>query len=106
MTKRNLFDELTAGFDALAAERQGKLTLRKLKVKASLKPLEITPSEIKQVRHAVGASQTVMAMSLRVNPRTYQSWEQGAVKPNAQAAVLIKLVEKDPKILEQLAVLA
>ena len=36
MTKRNLFAELTEGFDALAAARKGKKTLRSTEVE--LKP--------------------------------------------------------------------
>lgn len=36
MTKRNLFAELTEGFDALAAARKGKTTLRTTEVE--LKP--------------------------------------------------------------------
>ena len=36
MTKRNLFAELTEGFDALAAARKGKKTLRTTEVGPSL----------------------------------------------------------------------
>jgi putative transcriptional regulator len=46
-----------------------------------------------------------MARRLRVNQRTYQNWEQGKAKPNAQAAVLIKLVEKHPETLRLLEAL-
>ena len=34
MTKRNIFSELVEGFDALKSEREGKLTLRQVKVQA------------------------------------------------------------------------
>ncbi|WP_412769616.1 helix-turn-helix domain-containing protein, partial [Ralstonia pseudosolanacearum] len=51
------------------------------------------------------ASQAVMARRLRVNVRTYQNWEQGTAKPNTQAAVLIKLVEKHPEMLQMLEAL-
>lgn len=47
----------------------------------------------------------VMARRLRVNVRTYQNWEQGTAKPNTQAAVLIKLVEKHPETLQMLEAL-
>jgi putative transcriptional regulator len=43
-----------------------------------------------------------MAHRLRTNPRTYQNWEQGKAKPNAQAALLIKLVKKYPDMVERL----
>nr|CUV30430.1 Antitoxin igA-2 [Ralstonia solanacearum] len=102
--KRNLFAELKEGMDALAAEREGKMTLRKVKVRV-LQPLDVTAEEIKAVRAAAHASQAVMARRLRVNVRTYQNWEQGTAKPNTQAAMLIKLVEKHPETLQMLEAL-
>ncbi|WP_176462254.1 helix-turn-helix domain-containing protein [Ralstonia solanacearum] len=102
--KRNLFSELKEGMDALAAEREGKMTLRKVEVRV-LQPIDVTAEEIKAVRAAAHASQAVMARRLRVNVRTYQNWEQGTAKPNTQAAVLIKLVEKHPETLQMLEAL-
>lgn len=106
MKKRNLFNELAAGFQDLADEREGKTTLRTVKAELKTQPVEISSGEIKQVRESRKLSQAVMAGRLRVNLRTYQNWEQGTAKPNTQAAVLIKLVEKNPKLLEDLATLA
>ncbi len=102
--KRNLFAELKEGMDALAAEREGKMTLRKVKVRV-LQPVDVTAEEIKAIRAAAHASQAVMARRLRVNVRTYQNWEQGIAKPNTQAAVLIRLVEKHPETLQMLETL-
>jgi putative transcriptional regulator len=101
MKKRNLFDELTEGFNALADERNGKVTLRKVTPQV-LAPVEMSADEIRHVREAARVSQAVIAHRLRVNLRTWQNWEQGKAKPNAQAAVLIKLVEKHPETLELL----
>ncbi|MGG1946539.1 type II toxin-antitoxin system MqsA family antitoxin [Trinickia sp. NRRL B-1857] len=67
--------------------------------------LEISPAAIKAVREASHASQAVMARSLRINVRTYQNWEQGKAKPNAQAATLIRLVAKHPETLQMLETL-
>jgi putative transcriptional regulator len=104
MKKRNLFQELAEGFEALADERNGKVTLRTVAVE-SLEPVEVTAEEIRQVRESAHVSQAVMAHRLRVNVRTWQNWEQGKAKPNAQAAVLIKLVEKHPETLGMLGTL-
>lgn len=41
--------------------------------------------------------------TLRTNLRTLENWEQGRAKPNAQAALLIRLVEKYPDTVECLA---
>jgi putative transcriptional regulator len=102
--KRDLFAELKQGLGELKAEREGKLTLRKLNVDVP-EVLEVSAEEIKAVREANKTSQAVMARRLRVNERTYQNWEQGRAKPNAQAAVLIKLVEKHPETLQMLEAL-
>jgi putative transcriptional regulator len=45
----------------------------------------------------------VFARYLRTNPRTLENWEQGRAKPNAQAALLIRLVERYPDTVERLA---
>ncbi|MET0267791.1 MAG: hypothetical protein ABW202_19525 [Duganella sp.] len=45
-------------------------------------------------------------MYSRTNARTLENWEQGRARPNAQATALIRLVQKYPATLEQLASLA
>ena len=45
----------------------------------------------------------VFAGYLRTNVRTLENWEQGRAKPNAQAALLIKLVKRCPDTIERLA---
>ena len=39
---------------------------------------------------------------LHTSPRTLEKWEQGRAKPNAQAATLVRLVQKYPDTLEKL----
>ncbi|MEM5387218.1 helix-turn-helix domain-containing protein [Paraburkholderia phymatum] len=102
--KRNLFAELTEGLNELKAAHKGKATLHTVKVEIRDK-VEITGEEIRIVRESLNASQAVMARRLRVNERTWQNWEQGRAKPNAQAAILIKLVEKHPEMLKVLETL-
>lgn len=105
MKKRNLFEELMAGVQDMADEREGKLTLRTTKVKLSPEPVSITAEEIQRVRGKARVSQAIMARSLRVNQRTYQNWEQGVSRPNAQAAVLLKLVDQDPTLFARISAL-
>jgi putative transcriptional regulator len=63
----------------------------------------VSAQQLKAVRAALHLSQAVMAR--RPNDRTYQNWEQGKSRPNAQAALLIKRVAKYPETLERLAAL-
>lgn len=102
MTKRDIFAELTEGFDALKEQRTGKRTLRTHEVQA--KPeAEIQAAEIISLRDRLGLSRTVFAHYLRTNPRTLENWEQGRAKPNAQAALILRMVEKYPDTVQRLA---
>ena len=102
MRKRNLFAEIAEGFDALADERVGKQTLRTHKVELQPVP-DVTAKELVTLRERLHLSRPVFAGFLRTNPRTLENWEQGRAKPNAQAALLIRLVEKFPDTVERLA---
>jgi len=99
--KRNLFDELAEGFDALAAQREGKRTLRTHLVKAKPVP-KVSGSDVSRLRGRMNLSRAVFARYLRTNVRTLENWEQGRATPNAQAAVLLKLVERYPDTVERL----
>lgn len=99
--KRKLFEELSEGLDALAAHRQGKRTLRTHTVK--MKPtITVTGADVARLRERMNLSRALFAGYLRTNVRTLENWEQGRATPNAQAAVLIKLVERYPDTVERL----
>lgn len=100
--KRNLFNELKEGFDALEASRKGKVTLRECVVEKKPAPT-ITPEELLALREKLHLSRTVFARYLRTNERTLENWEQGRASPNAQAAILIRMVERYPDTVERLS---
>jgi len=100
--KRDLFDELVEGFDALADQRAGKRTLRTHVLKVKPAP-EITARELAKVRQDMNLSRGLFARYLRTNVRTLENWEQGRAKPNAQAALLIRTVQRFPDTLRRLA---
>lgn len=102
MKKRNLFAEISNGFDALGQEREGKITLRKHHVDVKPAPT-VTATELVALRERMNLSRAVFARHLRTNERTLENWEQGRSKPNAQAALVIRLVEKFPETLRRLA---
>lgn len=100
--KRDLFAELVEGVEALALARQGKLTLRTHIVEYNPVP-KLSPGEVLGVREGLRMSRAVFASYLRTNVRTLENWEQGRAKPNAQAALLIKMVEEFPDTVQRLA---
>lgn len=101
MTQRNLYDELMGGLEAMALHRQGNITLRTNKITRQL--LTIAPAELKRVRENLNLSQAVFAQYLHTGKSTYQNWEQGRARPNVQAVLLIRMVEKNPDTLQTLA---
>jgi putative transcriptional regulator len=99
---RDLFGELVEGFDALADQRAGKRTLRTYVLKAKPAP-KITARELTRVRQDMNLSRGLFARYLRTNVRTLENWEQGRAKPNAQAALLIRMVQRFPDTVRRLA---
>ncbi|WP_307722094.1 helix-turn-helix domain-containing protein [Pseudoduganella albidiflava] len=104
MTKRDIFADLMEGFDALEQAREGKLTLRTSEVEYRPAP-EMTPENVRALRKKLHVSQPVFARKLRTEVRTIKNWEQGISKPNDQAAILLKLIDLNPAILDQIAIL-
>jgi putative transcriptional regulator len=100
--KRDLFNELTEGLDALAEQRAGKRTLRTHTVKAKPAPT-ITARELARIRKDLNLSRGLFAGYLRTNVRTLENWEQGRARPNAQAALLIRMVQRFPDTVHRLA---
>ena len=102
MKKRNLFAEISEGFGAFADERAGKQTLRT--VELEVRPaMNVSAGDLLAMRERLHMSRPVLARYLRTNPRTLENWEQGRAKPNAQAALLIRMVEQFPDTVERLA---
>ncbi|MBU3678221.1 MAG: transcriptional regulator [Candidatus Kapabacteria bacterium] len=99
--KRSLIAELKEGFDALAGQREEKLTLRTHAVTDNPAP-EVSASELIELRRRLNVSRAIFAAYMRTNVRTLENWEQGRSRPNAQAAVLIRLVEKHPDMWSRL----
>jgi putative transcriptional regulator len=100
--KRDLFNELAEGLDALAEQRARKRTLRTHAVKA--KPTRtIAARELARIRKDLNLSRGLFAGYLRTNVRTLENWEQGRAKPNAQAALLIRMVQRFPDTVRRLA---
>jgi len=102
MAKRDLFNELMEGFGALKAEREDKITLRTTEIDIP-EPIEMSPNQIASIRKEHNYSQAVFARMLSTKVSTLRNWEQGRSEPNAQAKLLLKLVDTAPDVLAVLA---
>ncbi|MGS0941028.1 helix-turn-helix domain-containing protein [Pseudomonas luteola] len=101
MKKRDLFAEMMNGIGEMKAQREGKITLRQHTVEAKPTP-KVRPEEIVALRLQHNMSQEVFARKIRTSPATLKNWEQNKAKPNTHAAMLIKLVEQYPDMLDRL----
>lgn len=102
--KRKIFSEIAEGLNALAAQRAGKRTLHTVTIAFKPAP-KVVAQELVALRERLNLSRTVFACYLRTNPRTLENWEQGRARPNAQAALLIRLVERFPDTVKRLALI-
>ncbi len=99
--KRNLLDELMHGVGEMQERRTGKLTLRQIASEAKPAP-EITAEDIVRIREQLNMCQAVFAQAIRTSTATLRNWERKKAKPNAQAALLIKLVASYPDTVQRI----
>ncbi|RJX81239.1 DNA-binding transcriptional regulator [Pseudomonas sp. LS-2] len=99
--KRDLFAEMMQGVEEMSAHREGKITLRSDRFAQKPVP-DVSAQEIVALRERLHMSQNVFAKRIRTSASTLRNWEQEKSRPNAQAALLIRLVEKFPDMVERL----
>ena len=83
--------------DALAYEKGEAVNLRVTVLPA--KPPQLKPKEIREIRLALNAPQTLFALYLNVHPNTIRSWEQGTRKPKASDLKLLAIAKSNPQAL-------
>jgi putative transcriptional regulator len=88
--KRDVWQEVLDGVREIKA-RGGKRT----KVEAK--------SHIVRVRLKSGLSQAQFAAALGVSKRTLEQWEQGRRKPSGAARQLLKIADRHPEVLSEVA---
>ena len=96
--KVNIYKELRQSLqDALAYRRGEPVNLRVTHIPTP--PKRISPREIRQIRHALKASQSIFAVYLNVSPNAVRSWEQGTRRPQQAALKLLAIAKKNPQAL-------
>jgi putative transcriptional regulator len=60
-------------------------------------------SRLVRVRLNSGLSQAQLAAALGVSKRTLEQWEQGRRKPSGAARTLLKIAERHPEVLVEVA---
>lgn len=101
MRERDLFAEMMEGIGDMKAQREGKITLRQHRLQ-TLEAPTVSAQEIVAIRERHHMSQEVFARHIRTKPATLKNWEQAKASPSPHAAMLLKLVERYPDMLDRL----
>ncbi|MCP4399681.1 MAG: helix-turn-helix domain-containing protein [bacterium] len=58
---------------------------------------EVSPLDVKAIRHHVGMTQTEFASAFGISVGTLRHWERGDRTPRGPARVLLNVVAKEPQ---------
>lgn len=70
------------------------------KTGARVYPIEVPEPDVAAIRERSGLSQAEFARSIGVAVGTLRGWEQGRRRPEGPARVLLALIEKRPRIVQ------
>ncbi len=97
-----IFDNLDQTRSWHEISLSGKFTLRHHALALNPVP-EMGADEVLHLRQRLHLSRALFARCLRTNVRTLENWEQGRARPNAQAILLMRMVDQYPDTIARLA---
>jgi len=78
-------------------------SVREMKSGRAERETQVDLSQVARVRASVGLTQKRFAVLIGVSERTLQQWEQGRREPTGAAKTLLRVVERHPEVLRELA---
>ena len=98
--KNEAFDTVMAGLQEALAHARGEevpgLVVHTPRVTADL--------DVADIRRRTGASQARFAQSIGIAVSTLRTWEQGRRRPEGPARVLLALLDRNPRVVQELLV--
>jgi len=82
--------------ESSASRQQLRSKVTISKVSGDIQPREVTASDVKQIRKALGVSQAVLAAFIQTPVRTLQEWEQGRLPVSGCAKRLLRDMLETP----------
>jgi putative transcriptional regulator len=86
---------LIAGMKEAVAHAQGKMALPTYSYHAP-RSIEVAP-----IRKQLGLSQSGFANAFGLNVSTLRDWEQGRRQPDGMARILLAVIDRNPKLVQQ-----
>jgi DNA-binding transcriptional regulator YiaG len=96
--KINVFEDLRAALEGALAYERGQPGRFRVTVFPPA-PSQLSPKQIKRIRHSLRVSQRDFARILNVSSNTVESWEQGARRPQQAALKLLEIARTRPDVL-------
>lgn len=76
--------------------------LESKRVEVSFAEIDVTGEYVKRFRQEHGLTQIALANIMGVKKKTIEKWEQGVNKVSGSSAVLLKLLNDNPNLIDQL----
>lgn len=78
-------------------------SVRQMKAGKAARVTQVEVPPLVEARNRAGLTQAQFAALLGVSVRTLQEWEQGRRQPSGAAKTLLRVAEKHPEVLRELA---
>jgi putative transcriptional regulator len=78
-------------------------SVRQMKAGQAARITEASPSNVAAIRLASNLSQARFADLMGISVRTLQDWEQGRRSPSGAAMTLLRVAERHPEVLREVA---
>ena len=82
----------------IRAWQRGEIALKVVDI-----PDPMPPARVKTIRRKVAKSVRIFSERFGLPANTVRQWEQGARRPDAASALLLEVIDLDPKVVETAA---
>ncbi len=104
MTDRKPEDETFDFGEALKEGLREALAWKRGEIALEVRNLDpMPPGQIKQIRRKVARSAAGFEKRFGIPAATLNNWEQGRRKPDLAARLLLRVIERDPELVEAVA---
>ena len=100
----NVYESIMQGLNEAVEYEKGGNTARKSSCTIAEVP-DISPEEIKSLRHSMNMSQNTFAAAVGVSKKTVEAWEAGINSPIGVARRLLSMLQTDNTIFEKCRVI-
>ena len=92
--------KLSGGNRIIASLKQAVDWAEGKDVPVRMTQVEVPTVDVRAVRQHLGLSQTAFAAKYGFQPATLRNWEQGRTRPDGPARVLLAVIARNPKAVE------